>query len=107
MRLTEKRNGSGIRRDDVEDHPDGGRLARAVRAEEPVHRTARDLKRQITNRDVRFVALRHASYVDGEIHEWGSGGGAGLLSAPEFTTPRTGGRGRGSLRDESRRVSPA
>src|SRR3954470_21732384 len=67
IRPPEDRDGAGVRRDDVEQHADGGRLAGAVRTEQSVHGASRYLEREVAYRDVLLVLLRYATNVDGEI----------------------------------------
>src|SRR5206468_3862775 len=56
-----------VGRDDVQDHPDGGGLSRAVGAEETVNRSLRNAQRQIVNGDVFGVSLRDVLDLDGVI----------------------------------------
>ena len=62
-------------RDDVQDHPNRRRLPGAVGSEQPIHRAARDVKREVADRDMSGVALYDAIDVDRERHELGLGDG--------------------------------
>src|SRR5690606_8807562 len=63
-RMSEDPHRSLVGRDDVEDHPDGGRLAGAVGAEQAVHRTGGNGERQIANGDVVGESLDDALKLD-------------------------------------------
>ena len=63
-RPAEDVNRAGVGRDDVQDHPDGGRLPGAVGAEKSVHTPGRNAERQIAHRRVLGVALGDVHYVD-------------------------------------------
>ena len=56
-----------VGRDDVQHHPDRGRLAGAVGAEQAVHRAARNGERESVDGGVFGIPLRDAPDVEGEV----------------------------------------
>ena len=57
IRTPEDRDRAGVGRDDVEQHANGGRLAGAIGAEEPIDGSTRYLERQVAYSDVLLVLL--------------------------------------------------
>ena len=67
-RVAEHRQLARVREDDRHHHPDRGRLAGAVRADEPVHRAARDDEIEVVDGPGGAECLRDAAEEDGCIH---------------------------------------
>ena len=89
-RLSEHVDVAGVGQDDVQDHPDRRRLARAVGPDEAVDRAGGHVEREVVDGAVRAERFRDVADGDGargRAHVEGSGDIA-LSESPEFSTDR-------------------